>query len=287
MDKIRLKKVIDSCGMNSDELYNKINLIDKENTYFDSNSYIDLVLYSIYMFHVNYGIDKLSKNGFIPNIISNVSSFEQLKKELNKYKEIEFNNSALPDETNLYQEICRLASLKLFSKDFDWTRIYSTKMYNNGIDIMGKLYISIDNKDLYQFANLMLTNCLESGVKDFEFKVNNNESVNRADNAVIFFTEKNLPKYLEIINRLKEEHPEFTINPSQMLGIELSSGVVIAMDYMDGTSFTDKICKSIIKLKEKNYSTEDIINIVDIDVTKHLEPVINILNNSIDNVKTI
>jgi hypothetical protein len=96
-----------------------------------------------------------------------------------------------------------------------------------------------------------------------------------------------LPKYLEIINRLKEEHPEFTINPSQMLGIELSSGVVIAMDYRDGTSFTDKICKSIIKLKEKNYSTEDIINIVDIDVTKHLEPVINILNNSIDNVKTI
>ena len=41
-----------------------------------------------------------------------------------------------------------------------------------------KIYLSIDNKDLHKFANIFLSLSLEKGYNDYDFKINNNESVN-------------------------------------------------------------------------------------------------------------
>ena len=131
----------------------------------------------------------------------------------------------------------------------------------------------------------MLTNCLKSGIKDFEFKVNNDNSINRTDNMVIYFTYENLNKYLEIIEKLKVEYPEMLINQCHILGEELSDGVVIAKDYADGSSFTEKICRTILKLKESCIPSEKIVDMINDAVTEHLNQVISQTENKSTNKK--
>ena len=279
MNKYKLKEIIETCDNDYDKLYEKINVIDKDQTDFNQLYYDEIVYLSLFLFHLKYGIDKLSKNGIIPNLISKVDSYESFKIELEKYKNIEFHSDLLPDETNLFQEIWRLANYKLLSQDFSWTKIYSSSIYGNAIKEDGKIYISIDNKDLYQFACLLLTYCLKSGINDFEFKVNNDSSINRTDNVVIYFTYENLNKYLEIIERIKNDYPEMLINQCHILGEELSSGVAIAKDYEDGSSFTEKICKAINKLKESGIPSEKIVDMISESVSEHLSQVTSQIDN--------
>ena len=285
MDKFKLKEIIDARDDEYNSLYEKINVIDKHQTDFNQTYYNEIIYLSLFLFHIKKGIDKLSKNGTIPNLISRVDSYESFKHELEKYKDIEFHNDLLPNETNLFQEIWRLASSKLLSRDFSWTKIYSSSIYGKEVKEDGKIYISVDNKDLYQFACLMLTNCLKSGIKDFEFKVNNDNSINRTDNMVIYFTYENLNKYLEIIEKLKVEYPEMLINQCHILGEELSDGVVIAKDYADGSSFTEKICRTILKLKESCIPSEKIVDMINDAVTEHLNQVISQTENKSTNKK--
>jgi hypothetical protein len=141
-----------------------------------------------------------------------------------------------------------------------WTKIYSSAITGDEVKEDGKLYISIDNNYLYQFACLMFTNCLKNHLYDYEFKVNNDSGINRTDNMVIYFTKENLNVYLEIIKYLKQQYPEFKINSSHMLGKEISDGVVIAKDYKDGSNFTEKVCKTILGLKNKDMMMKLLLN---------------------------
>lgn len=233
----------------------------------------------MYLYHVKKGIHTLSKNGNIPEIIPKEISYEQFKKELEIYKSMSFYDELLPDISNLFQELNRLASSKLLDQG-DWTKIYSSFVTGNELQEAGKIYVSIDNSYLYQFACLMLTNCLKKHLYDYEFKANNNSEINRTDNLVIYFTNENLNTYLDIIEELKQQYPHFRINCSHMLGKEISDGVVIAKDYKDGSSFTEKVCKSILGLKEQGYDTETVVEAIDGSIDKHLESVVSLISNN-------
>lgn len=65
-----------------------------------------------------------------------------------------------------------------------------------------------------------------------------------------------------------------------MLGKEISDGVVIAKDYKDGSSFTEKVCKSILGLKEQGYDTETVVEAIDGSIDKHLESVVSLISNN-------
>lgn len=279
MDKIRVVDAINNSDLDYIELYNNINIIDKEKTYFDPEFYREIVYLSMYLYHVKKGIHTLSKNGNIPEIIPKEISYEQFKKELEIYKSMSFYDELLPDISNLFQELNRLASSKLLDQG-DWTKIYSSFVTGNELQEAGKIYVSIDNSYLYQFACLMLTNCLKKHLYDYEFKANNNSEINRTDNLVIYFTNENLNTYLDIIEELKQQYPHFRINCSHMLGKEISDGVVIAKDYKDGSSFTEKVCKSILRLKEQGYDTETVVEAIDGSIDKHLESVVSLISNN-------
>lgn len=285
MNKIKLKEIIDSSDNNPDNLYNKFTIIDKEQTKFDSYYLVELFYTVMYLFHKKYGIEKLSVNGSIPKLDISDESYETFKKDLEKYKSIEYHNEVLQsigqDVTNMFQWIEFLVWNNLFIIDDPWLGIYSSEIYNNNVESDGKIYISVDNKDLLQFAYHLLLQCLEEGLNDFEFKIDLNETVNRTDNLVIHFTYNNLNKYLEIIEKIKKEHPEFLINQSNILGEEISKGVVIGKDFVEGEkSFTSQICKDIINLKKRGISSEEIVEIICDDVTKRLEPIISQLDIS-------
>ena len=64
-----------------------------------------------------------------------------------------------------------------------------------------KIYLSIDNSSLHAFANEFLLAALNQDLKDFSFKVNNNQSINRRDNVVIHCSDENIGTYIRINKR--------------------------------------------------------------------------------------
>ncbi len=278
MDKIRLIDAINSSKLDYNDIYDKVNVIKKEKSYFNIESYNEIVYLQMYIYHLKKGINTLSKNGNIPELIPKKISYEQFKIELEKYKNIEYKNEAIPEIKNLFQEIIRLANFKLLDKGY-WTKIYSSLASSEEVKETGKLYVSIDNAYLYQFACLLFTNCLKNGIYNYEFKVNNDQEINRTDNMVIYFTEDNLNIYLSIINKLKQTYPEFNFNYSHILGKELSDGIAIAKDYKDGSSFTEKICITILELRKKGYDAETIVNSIEGSLDTHLESVTTLISD--------
>lgn len=278
MDKIRLIDAINSSKLDYNDIYDKVNVIKKKKSNFNIESYNEIVYLQMYIYHLKNGINTLSKNGNIPELIPKRISYEQFKIELEKYKNIEYKNEVISEIKNLFQEIIRLANFKLLDKGY-WTKIYSSSTSYEEVKETGKLYVSIDNAYLYQFACLLFTNCLKNGIYNYEFKVNNDQEINRTDNLVIYFTEDNLNSYLSIINELKQTYPEFNFNYSHILGKELSDGVAIAKDYKDGSSFTEKICSTILKLRKKGYDAETIVNSIEGSIDTHLESVTTLISD--------
>lgn len=278
MDKIRLIDAINSSKLDYNDIYDKVNVIKKKKSNFNIESYNEIVYLQMYIYHLKNGINTLSKNGNIPELIPKRISYEQFKIELEKYKNIEYKNEVISEIKNLFQEIIRLANFKLLDKGY-WTKIYSSSTSYEEVKETGKLYVSIDNAYLYQFACLLFTNCLKNGIYNYEFKVNNDQGINRTDNLVIYFTEDNLNSYLSIINELKQTYPEFNFNYSHILGKELSDGVAIAKDYKDGSSFTEKICSTILELRKKGYDAETIVNSIEGSIDTHLESVTTLISD--------
>lgn len=278
MDKIRLIDAINSNKLDYNDIYDKVNVIKKKKSNFNIESYNEIVYLQMYIYHLKNGINTLSKNGNIPELIPKRISYEQFKIELEKYKNIEYKNEVISEIKNLFQEIIRLANFKLLDKGY-WTKIYSSSTSYEEVKETGKLYVSIDNAYLYQFACLLFTNCLKNGIYNYEFKVNNDQEINRTDNLIIYFTEDNLNSYLSIINELKQTYPEFNFNYSHILGKELSDGVAIAKDYKDGSSFTEKICSTILELRKKGYDAETIVNSIEGSIDTHLESVTTLISD--------
>lgn len=278
MDKIRLIDAINSSKLDYNDIYAKVNVIEKDKSNFDIEAYNEIVYLQMYMYHLKNGINTLSKNGNIPELFPQKISYEQFKTELEKYKNIEYKNKLIPEIENSFQEIIRLANFKLLDRGY-WTKIYSSFTSNEEVRENGKLYVSVDNAYLYQFACLLFTNCLKNGVYNYEFKVNNNQEINRTDNMVIYFTEDNLNSYLNIINELKQTYPEFKFNYSHILGEELSDGVAIAKDYKDGSSFTEKICRTILELRKNGYDAGTIVNSIEGSIDTHLESVTALISD--------
>ena len=278
MDKTRLKEIIDSSNDDVNSLYDRFVIIDKEHSDFNEQYLNELLLLYMYLFHMQSGIETISEKIKIPKLFIKVDSVEEFNSLLEKYSQITIHDPVLGDISAL-DKIVDLVNNKLFQRYDSWIKIYSSLIYKEEFNFEGKIYVSVDNKDLHQFAYLLLSSCTENEINDFEFKVNDDSSINRTDNVVIYFTRENLNKYLEIIERIKQNYPEIQINQCHILGEKLSNGVVIAKDYENYTSFTDKICKLIVELKKNNIPSEVIVEKISGEVSNHLEPIIAQLNH--------
>ena len=116
MDKIRLIDAINSSKLDYNDIYDKVNVIKKKKSNFNIESYNEIVYLQMYIYHLKNGINTLSKNGNIPELIPKRISYEQFKIELEKYKNIEYKNELISEIKNLFQEIIRLSNFKLLDK---------------------------------------------------------------------------------------------------------------------------------------------------------------------------
>lgn len=91
MDKIRLVEAINSSELDYNDIYENVNVIKKDKTNFNVESYKEILYLQMYMYHLKNGINTLSKNGKIPELFPKKISYEQFKMELEKYKDIKYN----------------------------------------------------------------------------------------------------------------------------------------------------------------------------------------------------
>lgn len=282
MNKIIAKKIIDNFNGDENKLYDAINYIDMPSNEFIVKDYYELIFRNMYLYHQLYGIENISSKCPLPFIIDRNVSYQSFKIQLEKYKNYTLKIDSLPGIKNYFDNILRLSASKLLDMgDWEWTRIFSSKITRKNVEIIGKIYISIDNKDLYRFANLLFTKCLENGLVDYEFKVNNNDSKTRRDNVVIFFTSKNFEQYVSLINQIITENPDITINSPHLFGYAINDNIVVGKDYENGTqSFTKQICYAISELKKEGMRTEKIIEYINSLLQESIADIIN-LNNEL------
>ena len=133
-----------------------------------------------------------------------------------------------------------------------------------------KIYLSIDNNSLHQFANLFLISCLEYGYADFDFKINKEESSNRRDNVVIYSNDKNFGQYVKLIQEIIQNNPNIMFNKPHLLGIACDEHIYCGMDFDNGNiSYTDQMCKTIFNALNNGKKPEEIIRIIENFKQKH------------------
>lgn len=133
-----------------------------------------------------------------------------------------------------------------------------------------KIYLSVDNNSLHQFANQFLLSCLEYGYSDFDFKINKNVNINRRDNVVVYCTDKNFGQYVNLIQEVIKNNPKIAFNQPHLLGIPYDEHIYCGIDFDNGkTSYTDKLCEGMFKALQNGKTPEEIVDSIDTFKMKH------------------
>ena len=281
MDVIRLKQTLDSFNGSEIDLYNAINFIDKPSNEFDYYDYNEVLYKFMYLFHKKYGIENISKVYKAPLIVNRDISFAEFKQYLEELKKFKIKvNPDLPNVKTYFDNIYRVASYKLLDRD-SWTKVYSEKITGEDVSDVGKMYLSVDNRDLYKFANLLLDQCLDLGLEDYCFKVNADDSLTRRDNVVIYFTSDNFYKYISMINKILADNPNILLNEQSALGYSINENIKIGFDFDDGAvSYTEKLCKMILNLLQEGKSSEVVAEYVNKYMEKRVTEFLNSTPNT-------
>lgn len=223
-------------GYNTDMLYNDLIIIDKDNSDFTESEFNKFII----------GWTLLHNGGL---------SYSTYVKSLNKISNVDLNNF-MKLRNGLRQQFP------------DWIGIESpeTKNDNNVL----KIYLSVDNKDLHLFANQFMLCCLENGYNDYDFKINNNQRVNRRDNVVIYCNENNFGSYVSLVQSIIMDNPNIEFNSPHLLGIPFDDKIYCGIDFDDGkTSYTDRVCESIFKSLKNGKMLEEIVEEIKFMKTKY------------------
>lgn len=237
-----LKEILNNFfGFNSDMLYNQLILLDKSSQFNKDESSKFALLFALF---------KLGQLNI---------------EELNKI--LEHGSLLNPEKVNKITQT-------ILSSYPDWIGFSSKEVSGNH---MLKIYLSVDNSDLHMFINKFLKACLEHEYDDYDFKINNKESINRRDNIVIYCNESNFGKYIALIEKVLTDNPDIKFNQSHLLGIRYNDQILCALEPDDGnTSYTDQLCQWIFNALKRGFKVEDIVEKVTMKQLK-MEPTIRLL----------
>ena len=272
-----------------DELYDMINYINTQSNEFDQSDRNELIYRCMHFFHKLYGIENIKEDLKLPIKPPDKNvEYNQFLEYLESLKQYEKTLMFRPEIKNYFDYIKSVCSNRLLDMtDFSWTRIYSSTITKKDINILGKMYVSVDNKDLYRFANLLLVACINQGIPDFEFKVNNDETVTRRDSVTIFFTQENLVKYMSLIKQIIKENPDIKLNSQNPLGYSIDGIMCFGKDFSKDTdlpndkkTFTDECCKAIVSLRKKDFSDTQIAHGLEIVLNKYMGDIIEIISKN-------
>lgn len=220
----------------------------------------------------------------------NEEDFEKLliiNKYIHEKYNNEINNESFTEYEKFFQELKRdypdLYEEWMESECGDqWKGIYHPSKCFIDKKQLGKIYLSIDKKDLSKFAIDLLLNVVKNHIDDYNFKINNGEQGNRVDNLVIYFYSiEDLEKYLNIIATILREKPSIKINESHLFGKKVQNGVVYNLEKdSKNESVSHIICKYICDHIKNGEKIDDIVDCVEKEFNLDGEPNMRHNNNN-------
>ncbi len=218
-------------GFTPDELYDDLTIIPNKNSQFNEEEFKRFIISFSLLNGTNTDISFENLKDYWEKLSRvNLDKLEKMKNNLEKY----FTHW-IPIATNTAKEIERNI----------------------------KIYLSVDNSSLHLFVNKFLLKCLSQDLKDYSFKVNNNQFINRRDNIVIHCNVENVGIYLRLVQEVIKENPNIIFNSPHLLGIPYDNNIFCGVDYENGSiSYTDRLCEKIFESLKEGYSPEKIANVL-------------------------
>lgn len=218
------------------------------------DDYYLLIHMTMYLYHQEFGlqqlIDKDFKKGILKNKINfNIQrdiSFEEFENELYEYYKIKNDDNKTGYDSNkwptYYDIIVQIFGREKLHYGATYFKVYHECIIEDKNDgenkYSGKIYLSIDSKDLFEFAILLLQKCLENNkIPTFSFKIYNYSDSERLDSICIYFTKENFHKYIQMIQEIKEENPTMQFNTPNFLAHQYNEYIAVAKDASPGYSF--------------------------------------------------
>lgn len=211
----------------------------------------------LYRYHKKRGMESLVEVPLPYEIDPNLC-FIEFYDQLSQYFKYPYPDSNLLDD-NFYDKLIEeIKKVLTHDSNRGWTRIYSSKIEGN-VDTSKesrKIYLSIDNKDLHEFALRLLEKCDDFGFH-YEFRINADDNYRRADNVVIFTSDEDFPKYIRAIEEIKLESQDMDFGNAYMLSYPYNEYIGVVTKEKSNTygSLSEVICDEICCIR--NRKTKD------------------------------
>ena len=236
-----------------DKLYRGFILVEKdgEQSRFNSTSQLHLLYRCMYNFNKSKGIQTLT-NMELPFLIDQNSSFPLFCKKMEEYRKISCAIKYIPND-NVCSRLTRCIRKLVGTNEIGgWTFLNYATIQGDGTslsELTRKIYLSVDNKDLHDFALDLLEKCDASGVK-YDFKVNADERYRRADNVVIYTDDKDFVKYINMIEQIKKEKPGYDFGKAHLLAYKYNDYIGVALEEKGSSeSHSGALCEKIVELR--------------------------------------
>lgn len=217
-------------------------------------------------------------NGFHPNMLYNDliiidgkdSEFTQEEQREFIVAYLLYQQNALTKKhydraiSNIWKAIEKIDGLaeKLEGLSSSWLDIRGTNATPE--DNKLKLYISVDNSDIHYFANKLISKSLEREYDDLDFKINNDRTINRRDNVVIYCNAKTFGKYIEVVEEILQQNPDLKLNNPHLLSTQYSEHIFVGMDPSDNkTSHTELISNALYKGLSNGQKPEILVQMIE------------------------
>lgn len=240
-------------------LYKSIVSVEKDGAQssFDKKFYWDLFFNCAYQYHIRGGFDNCKWSSYY-NIKRDIS-FDDFRREFYNYSKVATPNAVIENDTMF--DLFRRHFLRVTGSNGDSWHYYDRAIIegtNFEPDInTQKIYLSVDNKDLHNFALQLLNKCDDLGI-NYDFKINSDDSFRRCDNVVIYATDDEFSKYVLAIEAIKKENPNMDFGSGHILAYNYNDYISVAPceNISSKESHTSSICKEICDIysSDKNFS---------------------------------
>lgn len=245
----RNSDIFDSTG----KLYKEIVSVQKEGeaSSFYYPAQLEFLYRVAYRCHKAQGLQSIVNISLPFDIASNIS-FSDFCLEMEKYQKEACPSEVVPDDT-LHNRIIRGVNRSLKKPTNDgWAFLEKDKIEGSVSEesLDRKIYLSVDNKDLHSFASLLLDKCDNFGIQ-YQFKINADDTCRRADNVVIYTSDKDFLNYISAIKDIKQECPYIDFGQAHLLAYPYNDYIGVASIESDDSiiSYSQNLCEEICRLR--------------------------------------
>lgn len=218
----------------------------------------------------------------LPPIEGEEALFSSFRKYLRSYKGLEVpqKGEVAVEKQDYYNVIHNAIVNKVLIENGFWLNVDSTKIHDKKKENhdIARLFIPVNNSNLYLFSTLFLTKCEEQKI-EYNFKVTTDSSKQLGNSIEIDINFNNYKTIMDIISFIIDEYPGLFIDRDKLpiISYPLSDEVGIVPMLFDDT-YENKMCKNIVELKNSTRNFGEFRDELNNYINYYLKPLINKLS---------